>query len=414
MDRDLPKYIEEENQILDELVDMLKKSITESLKTEDSTGDIGVKKCKVNAKKPEDLDYAVILSVFLELKEPVMILRVKYEYSVEDEFEIVDDDTPKPKSRPLEDYASAGFTKRGIEMGLDVLDMYFLNTMPWSEYERDFTAFKKTKKATFFALEYKILKHDRFMMKYYHTEMFEDTFMRQSQLFANRSIVQVADLKLKTPGLEMEELHNSLSTSQIINKNFKIVEKMCSKIMEKDKQFVKDKFNKKGKAQEVDAKKENYKKPSTVTIEEKTFQRLYEKIDNVSMIVYNPMASLHGTSVMPNRVTTTNTKSEIYQNLPTDADELEGPEVKYDESQVIENVIVDHKTNNVIKNAYEDFNDDNEEGCFFDNNFMNDSQAQEAENPQLQESEVIFNGVLLFENSIKADLLLTKDHELVK
>ena len=77
MEKELEKYTKEHTEILNKLIDGLKKSIFESLKIDSNSGEITVKKYAVQAKKFEDLDYAVILSVFKELNEPILILRVK-------------------------------------------------------------------------------------------------------------------------------------------------------------------------------------------------------------------------------------------------------------------------------------------------------------------------------------------------
>lgn len=411
MEKELLKYTKEHTQILNNLIEGLKKCILESLKIERDSGEITIKKCEVSAKHADELDFAVVLSAFRELTEPILILRVKYDFSEEDEFEIVDDDKPKQMARPLEDFYSAGFVKKGVELGLEDPDFYYINTKPWKSYETVFKSFKVSKKTDFFTLEYKIKEHDHFKMIYYHTEKFEDVFMRESKLFATRSIVHVRDLVSKTPGFEVEDLKSSMNMTQLINKNFKLVEKMSSKIIEKDKQTVKDTFGKKVKAQEVDANSANCTGTTTVKIEEKVFKILYEKMEGLSMVVYDPMASNLGNSVMPNRVITMDTKSEIVQYMPDALEELEGPEQTFEVSEVLDNEVFSHKlTESHIQKAYDEMLSEQVGLTPFDNNYMIQSATQ---NPLLQ-SETGFNGVLLFDTSLKPDLELTRDHDLLK
>lgn len=408
MEKDLIKYVKEETDILTALIDQLKKGIKAGLGDRPTEGEITIKKDEVKAKTLEDLDYAVILSAFKPLNEPIMIIRVKYEYSDSDEFEVIGDDEQQPKSRPLEDYSSAGFLRKGMELGLEDPDLYYLNVKSWKEYEKNFKGIQVQKKCTFFSLEYRIVGHERFKIIYYHTEMFEDVIMRESQLFANRSIVGVGDLKQKF-GLDIEDLKSSMSMTQIINKNFKLVEKMGSKIMEKDKQHIKEKFNKKGKAQEVDAQSGDAKDPSTVQIEQKVYQRIYDKMNEMSVIVYEEIESKGGNSEIPNPVRNTTTESIMISDLPEDVDEL--PEQNYEVSVVMEAEVIGHKkTKKIIDSAYENLMNDKTP---FDNDMMNDSQrlAQQpaANNPYIQTA-----GEHFFESELVPELVIHKDHPLIK
>ena len=408
MEKDLIKYAKEETDIISALIDQLKKGIKAGLGDKAAEGEITIKKDEVKAKTLEDLDYAVVVSVFKPLNEPIMVIRVIYEYSESDEFEVIGDDEQQPKARPLDDYSNAGFLRKGIELGLEALDFYFINVRSWKDYETNFKAFQVQKKCTFFSLEYKIVGHERFKIIYYHTEMFEDVIMRESQLFAKRSIVGVGDLKQKF-GLDIEDLKSSMSMTQIINKNFKLVEKMGSKIMEKDKQHIKEKFNKKGKAQEVDAQSGDAKDPSTVQIEQKVYQRIYDKMNDMSVIVYEEIESKGGNSEIPNPVRNTTTDSVMIKELPEDVEEL--PEQDYEVSIVVEAEVIDHKkTKKMIDNAYENLMDDNMQ---YDNDMMSDSQRF-AEQPAGNNPYIQTAGEHLFESELLPELVIHKDHPIIK